>query len=116
MAIENNTIGCNSPEEVQDSCEANAFSVEERYILKDIVVSPNPFTTSTTLSFRLSKPKNVQFTVYNVQSQIAYTIEEWRERGKQQVQWNAEGLPAGIYYFRIYAGDMVSSGKMVKIR
>ena len=81
----------------------------------NVDVSPNPFTTSTTLSFRLEKPENVHFTVYNLQSQIVYTIEERRERGEQHLQWNAEGLPAGIYYFRIQAGVMVGGGKIIKI-
>ena len=76
---------------------------------------PNPFITATTLSFRLFKPENVQFTVYNVQSQMVYTMEERREKGEQQFKWNADGLPAGIYYFRIQAGDKVGSGKMVKM-
>jgi hypothetical protein len=29
--------------------------------------------------------------------------------------WNAEGLPAGMYYFRIQAGDKVGGGKMIKV-
>jgi predicted outer membrane repeat protein len=82
----------------------------------NLTVYPNPLTTNTTLSFRLCKPENVQFTVYNLQSQIVYSIEEWRERGEQQMQWNAEGLPAGIYYFRIQAGEAVGSGKMMLMK
>jgi hypothetical protein len=114
--ISGNADGCNNPEEVQDSCEAHAGLVSGRYILEDFTISPNPFTASTTLSFRLSKPENVHFTVYNVQSQIVYTIEERREKGEQEIQWNAEGLPAGMYYFRIQAGDKVGGGKMVKLQ
>jgi hypothetical protein len=37
-------------------------------------------------------------------------------KGTQQVQWNAEGLPAGIYYYRIQAGEQVGTGKMVLVR
>jgi hypothetical protein len=81
----------------------------------NVDVSPNPFTTSTTLSFRLEKPENVHFTVYNVQSQIVFSIEEKQDKGEQKVIWNAEGLPAGIYYFRIQAGVMVGGGKIIKI-
>jgi hypothetical protein len=114
--IEYNAIGCNSPEEVQDSCEANAFYVEERFKLEDCTISPNPFTTVSTLSFRLFKPENVQFTVYNVQSKIVYTIVEKQDAGEQQIQWNAEGLPAGMYYFRIQAGEKSGSGKVVKVK
>ena len=31
-------------------------------------------------------------------------------------QWNAEGLPAGMHYFRIQAGDIVGGGKMMLMR
>jgi hypothetical protein len=112
--IHDNATGCNGPEEVQDSCEAHGSIYEKSYTLADCSVSPNPFTTSTTLSFRLEKPENVQFTVYNVQSQIVFMMQERQEKGEQQVQWNAEGLPTGMYYFRIQAGNMVGGGKLIK--
>ena len=113
IEISGNAPGCNSLEEVQDSCEAHAIINDKNYFLEDFSISPNPFTTSTTLSFRLGKPENVRFTIYNLQSQIVYTIVEWRERGEQQLQWNAEGLPAGMYFYRILAGNRIGSGKLV---
>jgi hypothetical protein len=78
-------------------------------------IYPNPFSASTTLSFRLGKPENLHFTVYNLQSKIVYSIEERRNAGEQQIRWNAEGLPAGMYYYRIQAGDKVCGGKLVKV-
>ncbi len=78
-------------------------------------VYPNPFATHTTLSYTLDKPGNIRFTVYNVQSQIVYRMEEEQGKGKQTLQWNAEGLPAGMYYFRIQAGEMLGSEKIVKM-
>ncbi len=81
----------------------------------DINISPNPFTTATTLSYTLGKPGNVQFTVYNVQSKILFRMQEWQEKGEQQIQWNAEGLPSSMYYFRIQAGDQVGGGKVIKM-
>ena len=81
-----------------------------------ICLFPNPFTTSTTLTYTLDKPENVQFTVYNLQSQIVFSMQEKQEKGEQQLIWNAEGLPAGMYYFRIRAGDMAGSGKIIKLQ
>jgi hypothetical protein len=114
-----------------DACKNYLFGETEDYLLYyppqppppgiheirqlELGINPNPFNTNTTLSFRLSKPENVQFTVYNVQSKIVYTIEERRYKGRQEIQWNAEGLPAGMYYYRIQAGDKVGGGKMVKV-
>ena len=85
--------------------------VENNYLLSSF--SPNPFSTSTTLSFRLGKPENVRFTVYNVQSKIVYTIEDRRNAGEQRIEWNANGLPAGLYFYRLVAGDRIGSGKLV---
>jgi hypothetical protein len=80
-----------------------------------ITISPNPFTSNTTLSYALDRTENVQFTVYNVQSQIVFSIEEKQDKGEQKVVWNAAGLPAGMYYFRIQAGERSGSGKMIKM-
>jgi len=42
-------------------------------------------------------------------------IEQEQPKGQQKVHWNAEELPAGMYYFRIQAGEQVGGGKMVKM-
>jgi len=81
-----------------------------------VIVSPNPFSAITTLTYTLSKTENVQFTIYNVQSQIVFMKQERHNSGEQKMKWNADGLPAGMYYFRIKAGDKVGSGKMVKVK
>jgi len=97
----------------------SAFPVAAPEILTDKSLSishfPNPFTAYTTLTYTLEQPENIRFTVYNVQSQIVYSMQEKQDKGDQEIQWNAEGLPAGMYYYRIQAGDKVGSGKMVKI-
>jgi len=113
IEIHDNATGCNSQQEVEDACDT--LSIGELYFNDFLTVSPNPFTTSTTLSYTLEKPENVQCAIYNVQSQIVYRMEEKQDKGEQQIQWNAEGLPAGMYYFRIQAGKMIGGGKMVKM-
>ena len=76
-------------------------------------IYPNPFSAVTNLSFRLYKPENVHFTVYNVQSQIVFDMQEKQDAGEQRIEFNADGLPAGMYYYRIVAGDRTGSGKLV---
>jgi hypothetical protein len=113
--IFDNATGCNSPDEVQDSCEAHAGLIEKQLINLVCISSPNPFTTSTTISYILDSPENIRFTVYNLQSQIVFEIQEKQAKGEQKLRWNAEGLPAGMYYLRIRAGDKVGSRKMLKV-
>jgi len=42
-------------------------------------------------------------------------MQEKQEKGEQHVQWNAEGLPAGMYYLRIQAGERLGSGEIIKM-
>ena len=76
---------------------------------------PNPFNTSTTLSYTLDKPSTVTITIFNPQGQLIEKIEQDQPKGEQKVQWNAEGLPAGMYYFRLQTGEQYGSGKMIKM-
>jgi hypothetical protein len=84
---------------------------------KDVVISyPNPFTTSTTLSYELKQPEKVILTIYNQMGKQVYQTEENQSQGKQQLIWNAERYPDGIYYYRLQVGDAVANGKIVKAR
>lgn len=38
-------------------------------------------------------------------------IEREQSKGEQHVQWNAEGLPAGMYYYRIQADHKLVEGR-----
>jgi hypothetical protein len=78
-------------------------------------LSPNPFTSLTILSYTLDKPSTVTISIFNPQGQLIEKIEQKQQKGEQHVQWNAEGLPAGIYYFRLQAGEKVGGGKIIKI-
>jgi hypothetical protein len=114
IIINNNAPGCNSPEEVQDSCVW--IYIKELNINEEYSVSPNPFTTTTTFSYTIHKPSTVIIRIFNSKGQQIDEIVQDQQKGEQQVQWNAKGLPAGIYYYRIQAGEQVGGGKMVLLK
>jgi hypothetical protein len=111
--IFSNAPGCNSQEEVRDSCEV--VTIEEITIAGGIISSPNPFTTSTTLSYELRQPENVSLSIYNHLGQLVYQTQETQPQGSQQLIWNAEGYPEGVYYYRLKTGGEVASGKLIKV-
>jgi hypothetical protein len=113
IEIHDNATGCNSQEEVEEAC--GIVSTENLFEEDKFTVSPNPFTTITTLSYTLNNPYFIIIRIFNSKGKQVDEIRQDQPKGEQQVQWNAEGLPAGMYYFRIQAGDQVGSGKMVKI-
>ena len=112
--IYNNALGCNTQEEVEEECQI--LSIEELSISREVVSQPNPFTTSTTLSYELQQPEKVQLSIYNHLGQIVYQTQENQPQGKQQLIWNAEVYAEGVYYYRLKVGDAIANGKLVKVR
>ncbi len=82
----------------------------------DISTNPNPFTTTTTFSYNLQQTSTVQITIFNHLGEEIEVIRQQQPSGKQQVIWNAEGLPTGVYYYRMEAGEQMTSGKMMLVR
>ncbi len=76
-------------------------------------ITPNPFTTSTTLSYILERPENVQITFYNLQGRVVDRMEVKQDKGVQRVEWSAEGLPAGLYIMRLQAGNNIAFSKLL---
>jgi len=58
----------------------------------------------------------VQITIFNHLGEQVEVIQQNQSEGKQQVTWNAEGLPSGVYYYKMQAGNQIASGKMILVR
>jgi hypothetical protein len=77
---------------------------------------PNPFTNSTTFTFRLEKSANVNIRVFDIFGRlVAEPVNEFHQIGEQNIQWNTEGLPAGLYFCRLKAGNQFLTHKIVKM-
>jgi hypothetical protein len=78
---------------------------------------PNPFTGSTTFSYKLPESKQVHLQVFNnLGLLVAEPVNEFQQNGEHKMIWDAEDLPEGIYYCRLQAGEQISSVKIVKIK
>jgi len=82
-----------------------------------VISYPNPFSECTTLEYNLEEPGMVTLTIFNnLGLECEVLVNEQQEQGEHQVQWNAEGLPSGIYFYRLMAGSQSSIGKMLVVR
>jgi hypothetical protein len=78
---------------------------------------PNPFNPSTKIKFTLPKPQNVNIEVYNTIGQRVETIlNQHIKAGYHEVEFNAENLSSGVYFYRIEAGEFQDVKKMVLIK
>jgi hypothetical protein len=82
----------------------------------EIQIIPNPFTGITSIKYNIMKSTIVNLTIYNhLGQQVKNLVNEFQSQGGQQVQWNAEGLPSGVYYCRLKAGSQFITQKIVKM-
>jgi len=78
---------------------------------------PNPFNPTTTIKFSLSEPSSVTLKVYNILGQDVITlVTEEFGAGNYNYEWNAVGMPSGVYFYKLQAGDFVETKKMVLMK
>jgi S-formylglutathione hydrolase FrmB len=97
--------------EVDDEAQnlPRAFALYQNY--------PNPFNPSTTIEFSLRRSAEVTLKVYNTRGQeVATLVSEKLPPGNFRYEWNASGLAAGVYYYRLRAGSMVETRKLVLLK
>jgi len=75
---------------------------------------PNPFNPSTTITYILPANSHVTLTVYNTLGQLVTTLVNQDERaGAHDVRWNAGNAASGIYFYRLNAGSVTETKKMI---
>jgi len=83
---------------------------------QDITAYPNPFNSSIVIEYELNNSETVEITIYNPLGKQIKTIEKKQSQGKQQVVWDAEGLPAGIYFCVLKTKSGMQTMKMIKLK
>jgi photosystem II stability/assembly factor-like uncharacterized protein len=87
----------------------NSYLLEQNY--------PNPFNPTTTIGFGIQNKSNVKITILNaIGEEVAVVLNEEKDSGYHQVEFNAANLPSGVYYYRIQAGRYVETKKMVLMK
>ena len=78
---------------------------------------PNPFNPSTINQFDIPKASFVTLRVYNILGQEVMTlVNEDKKVGRYEVEFNAPTLSSGIYFYRLRAGEHVSTRKFVLLK
>jgi len=78
---------------------------------------PNPFTTTTTITFSLPESEPVTLRVYNsIGEEITTLINGNLAEGTHNVIFHGENLQSGIYFYRLTAGENVLNGEMAIVK
>lgn len=90
------------------------YSLEQNY--------PNPFNPFTRLKYSLVKESHVKITIHDlVGNEVSSLINENQIAGYHSLQWNATDnqgykVSAGLYFYRIEAGDFVATKNMILMK
>ncbi len=77
---------------------------------------PNPFSKFTNIKFQIAEEKSVKIIVYNaIGIQVAVLVNEIKKPGVYQVQWNAENVAQGNYYYKVIIGEDIVIKKLLKL-
>jgi hypothetical protein len=78
---------------------------------------PNPFNTSTTISYKVTKASSIKLELFNVDgSGMLQIFEKHRQPGAYQWEWNPENLDSGIYFYRLHNSEGAITKKMILLK
>jgi len=78
---------------------------------------PNPFNPTTTITFGIPVKTHVVLSVFNaVGEEVAQLYNGEKEAGRYTSEFDASGLPSGIYFYRLQAGSFVETKKMILLK
>ena len=92
----------------------NTFALEQNY--------PNPFNPTTTISYSLVTKADVTVTVYNILGEKIRVFDEgMKSAGRHSVTWdsrneNGKSVASGVYFYKVQAGELVASRKMLLLK
>ena len=96
---------------VHDKPRPDMFLLHQNY--------PNPFNPETIISYELSLASQVKLDIYNIMGQhVRSLVKGYEEQGAHGVRWdgcdeNGKGLAAGVYLYRLQAGNTHQTRKML---
>jgi hypothetical protein len=115
IRIHDNATGCNSVDEVEEACVT--LSVGDIETHDHLTIYPNPFTGETTFNISLNEPSQVNLVVIDrLGKPVATVLDKSLAQGSHNITWNAEGMSAGLYFYRLTPGNHSSTGKLVVVR
>ena len=84
--------------------------------------SPNPFISSTTISYDLTKDRLCNLIIYNMKGQKVKTlVNNTQKAGKHSIVWNGtddnnKSVSSGIYFYNLVTPNKVITQKMVMLK
>jgi hypothetical protein len=94
---------------VSEDLSVQGYSLDQNY--------PNPFQIATTIRYSIPVRSPVSLKVYDgMGREVDELVNEVQIPGTYQVRLNASQLDEGVYYYRLVAGDLMKTEKMLLLK
>jgi hypothetical protein len=78
---------------------------------------PNPFNGTTVIMVRMAKTGFAKIEIFNSSGEkITTLLNREIESGDHSITFDSGGLPSGIYFYRLTAGNTRLTGKMILLK
>ena len=78
---------------------------------------PNPFNPQTSIDYTVPAQGLVKLEIFNVSGQLVRTlVNDTKNAGTYTVRLDATGLTSGLYFYRMTAGEITETRKMVLMK
>ncbi|HEX2963864.1 MAG TPA: T9SS type A sorting domain-containing protein [Ignavibacteriales bacterium] len=78
---------------------------------------PNPFNPVSTIRYWLPERSFVELKIFDMLGrEVSVLINEERDAGEYKIQFNASGIPSGVYIYTIRAGSFRDSKKFILLK
>ncbi len=78
---------------------------------------PNPFNLNTIIEYGVAKDGSVNIVIYDILGREVHTFAyEFKKAGYYKLNFNADNLATGIYFYTIRAGNFTDTKKMILIK
>jgi len=77
-------------------------------------ISPNPFTTQTTITFSKQVSQKIFIGIFDINGRLVSTLaDKIFETGEYKVEWNTEEMDPGIYFLQFQSAEIFQTAKLV---
>lgn len=100
-----------------NNSDPSSISEEQELSYQLMQNYPNPFNPSTTISFTLPEQQMVSVKIYDALGrEVREIINSTLAKGVHQVNFKADNLTSGQYFYRIQAGNFRQVKKMMVLK
>ncbi len=111
-----------APRRIVFQYDEKTVSVENEIIFSEFKLEqnyPNPFNPTTKIKYSIpdnekSEMPNVKILIYDILGKVISTlVNRYQNPGNYEIIFNANNLPSGIYFYKLQAGNFISTKKMI---